>query len=115
MQHSWKKQNQLTNDGEKEHYGAFDDLQAALQSPAGQPAGAYVLVPAGGVPERVLPRPPDPRHEEEASGERMALEASHDSAYPWGTTKLLVVMEKKRAVIPVHDGNVFVFASFCYK
>lgn len=115
MLHSWKKQNQLTNDGEKEHYGAFDDLQAALQSPAGQPAGADVLVPAGGVPERVLARPPDPRHKEEASGERMALEASHDSTYPWGTTKLLVVMEKKRAVIPAHDGNVFVFASFCYK
>lgn len=74
------RQDRHTDDREEEHNGTFDDFQAALQSPAGQAAGADVLVPAGGVPEWVLPSPPDPKDQEKASGQRMALEASHDSA-----------------------------------
>lgn len=70
--------NQRTDNREEEYDGTFDDFQAALQRPAGQAAGADVLVPAGGVPERVLASPPDPKDQEKASRQCMALEASHD-------------------------------------
>lgn len=66
-----------TNKREKEDDRAFDDLQAALRGSTGQSTGADMLVPAGGVPQRVLSCPPDPSYQEEASGERVALEASH--------------------------------------
>lgn len=69
----------LTNKREEEYDGAFDDLQAALRGSAGQPSGADVLVPAGGVPERVLSSPPESRHQEEASRQRVALKAPHHS------------------------------------
>ncbi len=75
------RENLHTNKGEEEYDRAFDDLQAALWGSAGQPSGAYVLVPAGGVPERVLSGPPDPSDQKEAPRERMALEASHDSRH----------------------------------
>lgn len=68
---------QRTDDREEEYDGAFNDFQAALQSPAGQAAGADVLVSASGVPERVLASPPDPKEQKKASRQSMALEASH--------------------------------------
>lgn len=70
-----------THEREEDDDGVLDDLQAALRGSAGQPGGTYILVPAGGVPEGVLCRPPDPSDQEEASGERVALEASHDSRH----------------------------------
>lgn len=69
----------LTNKREKKYDSVFNDLQAALWGSAGQTGGTYVLIPAGGVPERVLSRPPDPNYEEEAPREGMTLEAAHDS------------------------------------
>lgn len=90
------RRNRRTDDREEEYNGTFDDFQTPLQSPAGQATGADILVPAGGVPERVLPSPPDPKDQEKASGQRMALEASHDSACsPEGKTELLVVMKRE--------------------
>lgn len=77
-----------TNKREKEYDRAFGDLQAALRRSAGQPAGADILVPAGGVPERVLSRPPDPGYQEEASRECMAFEASHDLPYGGGNKSI---------------------------
>lgn len=59
-----------------------------LRGSTGQPAGADILVPAGGVPKRVLYRPPDPGYQEEAARERMALEASHDLPYGGGNKSI---------------------------
>lgn len=71
----------LTNQREEEYDRALNDLQAPLRGSAGQSSGTYVLVPAAGVPERVLSGPPDASYEEEAPGERMALEAPHGSQH----------------------------------
>lgn len=68
----------LTNKGEKEYDRALRDLQAPLRGSAGQPSGTDALVPAGGVPQRVLHRPPNPGNEEKGPGESVAPEATHD-------------------------------------
>lgn len=47
-----------------------------------------MLVPAGGVPQGVLSCPPDPGYQEEASRERVALEASHDFHYVGGNKSI---------------------------
>lgn len=70
----------LTNKREKEQDRVLNDLQAALWGSAGQASGAYVLVPAGGVPERVLSCPPDASYEEEGPREGVTFEAAHDSS-----------------------------------
>lgn len=99
---------QRTHDREEEYDGTLDDLQPALQSPAGQAAGADVLVPAGGVPERVLASPPDPKEQEKASRQRVALEASHGlSLQPHGTNRAISGY-KKRNSLSVHSVIVFV-------
>lgn len=71
-------QAQPTNKGEEDYNRALDHLQPVLQASAGQSTGADVLVPAGNMPERMLPCPPESSYQEEASGERMTLEAPHD-------------------------------------
>ena len=68
-----------TNHREEEHEEALNDLQAALGRPAGQAGGAQALVTACGVPEGVLPRPPQPTDQEEAPRKSVALEATHDA------------------------------------
>lgn len=83
-QSNYEHRDLQTNNREEEHNRAFNDLQAALWSFTGQSTGADVLVPAGGVPERVLSCPPDSSYQEEASWECMALEASHDLHYVGG-------------------------------
>ena len=69
-----------TDHREEEHEGALHDLQAALGRSAGQAGGAKALVTAGGVPEGVLPGPPQPADQEEAPRKSVALEASHDAS-----------------------------------
>lgn len=49
----------LTHEGEEKDERAFEDLQAALRRSAAQPGRTDVLVSTGGVPQRVLGRPPE--------------------------------------------------------
>lgn len=103
---------QRTDNREEEYDGTFDDFQAALQSPAGQAAGANVLVPARGVPERVLASPPDPKEQEKASRQSMALKASHGlGLQPQGKNRAISGYEKRNK-LSVHSGIVFVCSPF---
>lgn len=109
MPHSRQVWDQRTDDREEEYDSTFDDFQPALQSSAGQTAGADVLVPAGGVPERVLASPPDPKEQEKASRQRVALEASHGlGLQPLGRNRAISGYEKTNK-LPVHSGIGFVW------
>lgn len=114
MPHSCQVRDQRTDDREKQYDDTFHDFQPALQSPAGQAAGADVLVPAGGVPERVLASPPDPKDQEKASRQCMALEASHGlGLQPQGKNRAISGYEKRNKLSsPVHAGIVFLCPSF---
>lgn len=70
----------LTNKGEKEYDWALNDLQPSLWGSASQTSRTNTLVPARGMPNRVLYRPPNPGNKEEGPRESVASEAAHDTS-----------------------------------